>query len=404
MRRALDGDGGVRLVSLLRTSVNGYYRQGIERPDELAGGFPTDRATLYGYDALIIGSLPAAWFKPEQLSMIHDFVSERGGSLLMLAGPAGLGDGGWGDSVVGGMLPTLLPKGESFHRARVPVQLTASGRRDAMLELSDDPVQNQKLWATLPPIEDYQDLGATRLAATTLLDAKVGDHLQPLLVSAPYGRGRTMILATGGTWRWRMGLPHDDQRHQEFWRQLLRGLVSGVPPPFDLSARAVGGRISVRAVVRDAAFNPISDAQVSVSASSPRESASFVLAPRAGQPGVYQATYDPAHSGPFVIEARAGRVNPPLGTARTSLQFERGEAEYFSLRQNRALLEQLAMASGGRYWQPQHLEELPRAIRDSPAGVVEQQVLPLWDAPLIFLVLLALKCGEWLLRRHWGKL
>jgi hypothetical protein len=425
MRRALEQDSGVRLVSLLRTSVNGYYRQGIDSPAELAGGFPADRPTLYAYDALIIGSMPAAWFKPQQLQMIHDFVSERGGSLLLLAGPNGLGDGGWGNTVVGQMLPTRLPgasepavaatgdadgaygavaadANDSFHRTRAPVVLTARGRLDPMLQFSDDPAQNDKLWASLPPVADYQDVGSPRLAATTLLSLEVGNSEQPLLVSEPYGRGRSMILATGGTWRWRMGLPSGDQRHQQFWRQLMRGLVSDVPQPFELAARDRGGAIEVRAELRDASFVPIGDAQITASLSSAQETASFVLRALPDQPGEYQAVYTPVHSGAFIIDANAQRAGRSVGSARTSLQFQQGQAEYFSLRQNRGLLERLAAATGGRYWRADELHALPQAIRASNAGVIEQQLLPLWDAPLLFLLLALLKGAEWLLRRRWG--
>ena len=401
MRRALDGDNGVRLVSLLQTTPNGYYRQGIDAPTELQGGFPDDRPTLYSYDALIIGSMPAAWFKPAQLQMIRDFVSERGGSLLMLAGPLGLGDGGWGDTVVGQILPAQL-RPDSFHRVRVPVVLTARGRLSPMLQFSDNSAANDELWSQLPPIADYQDLGALRLAATSLLDIRVGDNEQPLLVTQPYGRGHTTILATGGTWRWRMGLPSTDTRHQQFWRQLMRSLVGSVPRQFDLSASARGAAIRIRADLRDAAFMPIADATVTATASSPQEISTFALQPVADQPGIYAAEYRPALSGSFVIEASGMRAGKPVGTARTSLQYERGEAEYFSLRQNRALLQQLSAATGARYWRPNQLGGLPDAISASASGVVLQQVLRLWDVPLLFLLLLALKCGEWLLRRHWS--
>jgi uncharacterized membrane protein len=406
MRRALDQDQGVRLVSLLRTSLNGYYRQGIDDPAELQGGFPDDRATLYRYDALIIGSMPAAWFKPEQLQMIRDFVSERGGSLLMLAGPHGLGDGGWGNTVVGQILPAGLPV-NSFHRVHVPVVPTARGRLEPMLQFADDPASNDKLWSGLPPLADYQDLGPLRLAATSLLDIRVGDHQQPLLVSEPYGRGHSLILATGGTWRWRMGLPATDTRQQQFWRQLMRGLVINVPRQFELSASPAGPAILLRADLRDARFRPISDAAVAATLTSPKESATVTLQPLAEQPGIYTAEYRPAHSGSFVIDASARAAGPPatpamVATARTSLEYERGAAEYFSLRQNRALLQRLSAATGGRYWRADQLAGLPEAINASPSGVVLQRVLPLWDAPLLFLLLIALKCGEWLLRRRWS--
>ena len=48
------------------------------------------------------------------------------------------------------------------------------------------------------------------------------------------------------------------------------------------------------------------------------------------------------------------------------------------------------------------LEGLPEAIRFSAAGITENQIRPLWDAPLIFLLLIGFKAAEWLLRRRWN--
>ena len=118
IRRAVEETSPIRLASLLRTTPNKYYRQGIDDPTELENGFPEDRETLFDYDALIIGSFEAAALTPEQQQDISAFVSERGGSLLMLAGLRGLADGGWGNSVVADVLPAHLPDidAQTFNR------------------------------------------------------------------------------------------------------------------------------------------------------------------------------------------------------------------------------------------------------------------------------------------------
>jgi hypothetical protein len=313
-----------------------------------------------------------------------------------------LGDGGWGNTVVGRILPTQLPSGSSFHRVRVPVQLSARGARTPMLQFSDNPVENEKQWRELPPIADYQDVGSLRLAAVSLLNIKVGERVQPLLVSQPYGRGRTMILATGGTWRWRMGLPYQDRRQQEFWRQLARALVTDVPAAFELSAHVQGADVRVRAEVRDENFEPLQNASVQASVSALSGVSRLTLQPVENEPGVYEGTFKPDSSGSLVIEAQAQRDGKTLNAARTLVHFEQGDAEYFSLRQNRGVLERLAQSTGGRYWRADDLTGLPEAIRASSAGVAQQEILPLWNAPAVFLLLALLKCGEWLLRRRWG--
>jgi hypothetical protein len=201
-----------------------------------------------------------------------------------------------------------------------------------------------------------------------------------------------------------MGLPSDDTRFQQFWRQLAHTMVAGVPQPFELEARAGADGIQVRAQLQDAAFRPVDDAQVSVQASSPSENARLTLHAISGQPGFYEGSWRPTGGGPVVLEATARRANEDLGSARTSLEYARGQAEYFSIRQNRTLLQQLASATGGSYWEPTRLDALPQAIRASSAGVPEQQLLPLWNVPLLFLLLAGLKSAEWLLRRRWGRI
>ena len=57
IRRAEDDDPTVQIVSMLRTSENKIYRQGISDPNELADGFPARAEDLFGYSGIIIGSV-----------------------------------------------------------------------------------------------------------------------------------------------------------------------------------------------------------------------------------------------------------------------------------------------------------------------------------------------------------
>ncbi|MBX2823569.1 MAG: VWA domain-containing protein, partial [Gammaproteobacteria bacterium] len=81
MRRAVHDSPTVELVGLLHTSPNKFYRQGVRDADELKDGFPTDRETLFSYDAVIIGSLDAAMLNADQQENLREFVRVRGGSL-----------------------------------------------------------------------------------------------------------------------------------------------------------------------------------------------------------------------------------------------------------------------------------------------------------------------------------
>lgn len=402
MQRALDEDPSVQLSTLLRVTPNKFYRQGIDDPEQLAEGFPIERSELFAYDALIIGSVELAEFNEEQQQMIHDFVSERGGSLMMLAGLNGLGLGGWSESVVSEVLPVRLTEDDAaFVRQQAKVIPTPSGLASPILLLSDNPAENLERWNELPNIADYQNLGSLRPAATTLLEIDVDGELQPLLVTQPYGRGQSYIMATGGTWRWQMSMPLEDMSHETFWRQLARGLVVNSPLPFELSTNIENEEIRVRAQVRDPDAEENQGLAVSAVVSSEYGPAmTLELLPSSNQPGVYEASFNPVDTGLFSIEAISRVGNTPVSSVRSAIRYEQNQ-EAFAIRQNRDLLENLAAVTGGRYWQIQDWDELPEAISYSTAGITEQDIRYLWDAPIIFMLLILLKTAEWLLRRRW---
>ena len=62
----------------------------------------------------------------------------------------------------------------------------------------------------------------------------------------------------------------------------------------------------------------------------------------------------------------------------------------------------MSEATGGRYFNAGNLDGLPDLLRYSSAGITETEYRAIWDAPIVFLLLILLKGGEWLMRRRWG--
>ena len=405
LQRALTGEPNINLATLLRVTPNKYYRQGIDSPEQLEAGFPTTKSELFAYDALIIGSVEVSEFEETQQSLIRDFVSERGGSLMMIAGLHGLGLGGWGESIINEVLPSRLSSDSehsNFTRSKATVLLTSNGASAPMLQFSDDATENKRLWNELPELADYQSIGPLRPAASTLLEIiNVNGEHQPLLVTQPYGRGQSYILATGGTWRWQMSLPLDDMRHETFWRQLARSLVANSPLPFQLSTRVENGSITVRAQIRDPDAEENQGLSIAAVASSDTDiPITFELLPLAEQPDIYEGSFTPQQDALYAIEAISKIGDKPVNSTRTAIRYNNNQ-EAFGIRQNRDLLERLSTSTGGQYWPPTQWSEIPDAISRSSAGITAQDIRYLWDAPAFFILLLILKAIEWLLRRRW---
>ena len=413
IRRAEEDDPTVQLVSMLRTSENKIYRQGLSDPNELADGFPVRPEDLFGYSGIIIGSVAADYFTPLQQEMLREYVDRRGGGVLFLGGQSSLSDGGWGASSLNDLLPTFLPSGtHNFLRNAATVELTQEGVDSPITRLLDDPEKNAERWKKLTYLADYEDAGTPKPGATVLADLTVGRRTMPLLITQSYGHGRTAILATGGTWRWQMSEALGDPSHDLFWQQLLRWLVAESPGPVSASmpSRVLmdQGQVQLTAQVRDRQFQAAADAHVSAHIVGPEGVNAMVdMTPSQDTPGQYQTEWTAEKPGPYLTEVTAESVGNPaqeLGSSALTFQREDGVAENFHTEQNRHLLEQLASATGGRYWKLSELKDLPRDISYSEAGISVRNTKELWDMPIVFLLLLGLPIAEWLLRRKWGVL
>jgi uncharacterized membrane protein len=395
----------------VHTTPNKYFRQGIDIPTELTTGFPVDVAELFGYDAVIIGSFDSATLSTAQHQMLRQFVDRRGGSVLLLAGNSGLSAGAWENTEIARTLPTHLPDRQphSFIQRSAHAQPTVYGLESAVARFDEDPKRNGELWKTLPPLADYQALGRLKPGAVVLLDA-VADHGRaPLLVWQRFGRGATFELGTASTLRWQMQNTPEDQRHEMFWRQLAHALADNAPARTTLtSERTVYDdetHVILNAELRDERFEPLNDARVEVQVAPEKEPSYTVqMQPSGDNDGRYVANIDAPGSGLYRIDMTAHAGTVDAGSASTYVRRNDGVLEHFGARQNRAVLERIAAVTGGRYWELKDLDQLAAAVPYSKAGIVERQTLDLWNLPIVFIALLALKLGEWLLRMKWGRL
>ena len=229
----------------------------------------------------------------------------------------------------------------------------------------------------------------------------------PLLVTENYGRGRTAVFASSGTWRWKMQQPLDDQTHDQFWQQLLRWVAADTPGRVVASVPKNilfdDGHVQLSVDVRDKNYQPLGDARVQAHIQGPGGVAALVeMTPDPNTPGLFHAEWTADKPGSYSADVVAQQGEEEAGN--DSLSFERvdGVAENFHTEQNRELLQQLASQTGGRYWQPAELSKLADEIPYSEAGITVREAKSLWNMPAVFLVLLLLPCCEWLLRRKWG--
>jgi hypothetical protein len=411
LRRAVEDDRNINLVTILRTTQNKIYRQGVKDENELKDGFPTKVEELFGFEGLIIGSSEAAYFTAGQQQLIRDFVDRRGGGLLFLGGKDSLADGGYAKSLFNDLLPVVLPeKGTgTFVRAPANVELTAAGRDSLITRIEDDPQKNVEKWKKMPYILNFQNAGQPKPGAVVLMDAlPVQGGRLPLLITENYGRGRTAVFATAGSWRgWQMQMPVSDMTHEMFYTQLLRWLVTNTPRRVAASTPrqllADEKNVKLQAQVRDRTYLPAGDANVEAHILGPEGLAETItMQPDPLEQGSFTTDWSTPKPGSYLVEVIAKKGSEELGRDVLTFRREDGVAENFRAEQNRELLEKLASETGGRYYKPEDAKRLGSDISYSEAGITVRETRDLWDMPVVFLLLLMLRSGEWLLRRKWG--
>lgn len=452
LNRALQEDDQLQLVGLIRIALRepkfdfrgragetgnplfrGFgdqSREEVERYDqpvltrlntrdelELRSGFPSTPEELYGYHAVIVDDLEAAFFTADQLSLLQRYVSERGGGFLMLGGMESFKEGNYHRTPVGDMLPIYLD------RASAPpanpqwrLSLSREGWIQTWARLRDNEAEEKSRLDRMPPFQVLNPPGEAKPAATVV--ATVTDdsgRVLPALVTQRFGRGRTAALLIGDFWRWGMQNPEARRDMEKAWRQLARWLVADVPERVELTVAegtdtTVGAaRLQVR--VRDEKFQPTDDATVTIevrpaltrSEGAATNSVRLRAEPAGAEAGLYEVEYVPRGAGGFHAAASVTNAAGALvGRAEAGWSSDPVNEEFRSLKPNLALLEDLARRSGGRVLDPGQLEQFARELPRRQAPLMEAWTQPAWHTPWLFLFALACLVAEWGLRRRNG--
>ena len=419
MLRAVRQDENLQVVLLQRTAENKFFRRNLDDPLELVQGFPTTREDLYRYRALILGSVEASFFTHDQLDMIADFVSARGGTLLMLGGRRSLSEGGYQGTPLEDVLPVVLDEpGTSTPTERlafVKVAPTPAGANHPATRIEGTVEESAARWDSLPPVSTTNIVtglkpGATELLEGTVVDAD--DGVEPdrvVMAFQGYGKGRSMVLAVQDTWLWQMDhtVPLEDQSHETFWKQLLRWLVSETPDPVEAEPEResveAGEPVTLQATVLDEGFVEVNGASVTARVTTPTgEARELPMEWSVAEDGRYTVSFTPEMEGLFEVSVDAGRDTVTLGSAETSVRVAPGGEEYRNPHQRRSLMERIAEETGGRYYTRETASQLPEDLQFSGGGVTVTEERDLWDMPVLFLLLAGLLGAEWGYRRKRG--
>lgn len=387
-----------------------------EHKEELRGGFPKDPEDLYRYHAIILDDVEAGFFTQDQMSLLQQFVSQRGGGLLMMGGKGSFGEGGYSRTPVAELLPVYLDKTQGEANTQpLHLKLTREGWLQPWIRIRASEQDEQARLTAMPGFRSLNAVQSIKPGASVLAEVETAQGVaRPALAVQPFGRGRTAALLVGDLWRW--DLRREEAKDatsppsdlEKAWRQTVRWLVADVPQPVEVETRVkVGSGLPAREIIvraRDKKFLPLDNASVSIAITTPDGKELTITAESSpSAAGEYHAQFVPREAGAYRAKVTVTAPDgSDVGSRETGWSVEPETEEFRELSGNNALLQRLAKESGGEVVTLGGLNSFVSSLPNRKIPHVETWSYPLWHQWSVLTLALACLVGEWGLRRWKG--
>lgn len=396
---------------------------------------PAGPDALDRFDCVILGDVTPDQLPPDDRGRVERFVGERGGTLVVLAGPRAMPLAYLVEGPDADPLRKLLPieTGQALQvPSGFPIELTTEGRQTTFMRLAPAAEGGDRPWDAFPR-QFWGVVGKVKPASAVLAtfrpaanpatpDPAGWARNNALIAHQNYGFGRVLYVGVDGTWRWRFKV--GDVYHHRFWGQVTRWAASDTPllagnefvrfgPRKPVVAQGQPVEIGVRFGERAGAV-PAGDAAVRIvrlregQADEPVgqvplqaiQARSRELEARVHDlpPGRYAAEL----AIPSMAEQLRGGGGPG-GVLRAPFTVSsRPSTEMIDLATNYALLEEIAAKTGGRVFTPDSASDLADLLAAATAVHEVREETKLWQAWPTLVVFLTFVTAEWLVRKWAG--
>ncbi|MBQ18392.1 MAG: hypothetical protein CMJ65_14845 [Planctomycetaceae bacterium] len=377
-----------------------------------AEAFPRTIEEIGEYDVIILGDVSPELLTREREDLLIRAVQEQGVGLIVEAGTEHMPHAYGPDFQE--LLPVVVKEGVAGREAKVfepfRMEVSADGSLHETMRLYDDPGRNQVVWSRMPPYYwcaavERPAAGATVLAWNPSIRLPQGKL--PLISWQFAGKGKVMFVATDSTWLWRRTV--GDRFFYKFWGQSLRFMAprddeAGKKSWIEVQPVRVQpgeeARIEMMAFA-DAEGTPREDLTLPVIINGPGGSKTVQLERDKKRRGRFTGRFLPEEAGKHSVS-----FMPPGGDetqgAEALLNVMVAPEEFRQPQLNRATLQGLAQATGGKLLELDRLASLPPLLKGQAMKTRRQDQATIWDNWLMLVLLVLVYSIDVGIRRLMG--
>jgi hypothetical protein len=306
-------------------------------------------------------------------------------------------------------LPFSVPGGLEELK-NIEVRLTGSGRLHPALKLNDNEKLNDRLWQSLPPVLVFSPQ-KPKDNAQILIEANLNENnVLPVLYTYREGGHKQMVLNMADFRNWHYMLQEDPLREQFFVR-LTERVVRWLANREDLQqiqiqpqrrAFNLGEPIVFSGQVFDAFYQPISDAQVTVSISNDSLQVSDEI--QSNGSGFYEQQFSGLPQGVYQYSVTAERNGKKIGRRNGSFEIRPYYLEFQQVTADTALLRKIADGSGGKNFTVKQFLTSFNQEQFNRRVIINHSEYYLWQYWYWLAAIIFLLAVEWFLRKRWGML
>ncbi|MFC1781331.1 hypothetical protein ACFLZ8_03610 [Planctomycetota bacterium] len=344
------------------------------------------------YDIIILEQCQLDSFTGEQIDGLYNFVTQRGGGLILLPGRGDYGPGGWQNNKVKSLFPVIFTEGDNKLWPPNPgsIELTAEA-------VNYDIFDSEYLEENDIEASAFYQVAKIKPAADTLATSGA----VPLVCLHRIGRGKVCLLNIS-----QLFLLYREDNQGGLLYKLVSGLIShmGVKPAASAGVELFAERsntsddvIRYSAFVCNSSFNPVENANVLL------EVDRDILTMNPTGQGYYVVESDNHGSDTVVATAQAEFAGVFLGEKKIAIHLTSVKNEMDDTQLNEEFMQALAARLKGTYVHEDDIEkDIAKMFDSQTRSGSTMRLTSVWPKWSLFFVICALLTIEWFLRRTKG--